>query len=506
MLRHAEILSQPFIMMRMDFFAFDNKYVFAEFTPSHHGCNGRFIPSVIESYFNLLIGVCGPSQTQNGYITKLRKFREENDPEIEELEGKCLPTFSKLELINIAKSKDVNLEEILLLGGIEDLRENCCKLVHFALQCCNTIQLDKDEEEAEPSTRPEPPKKREKANETTGTSNRFRLGWAVGKFILVYFVIHYYVEIYGMNGNEVTVMKALKDKIDKLEKKLEEKKTADDESDLARAKLVEEVRIEGIEPGIPSALLANYIVCEILNRLGYCLNLTKTIFVPTQSPDFIGFKVDCVERCFRLTEIKKKKIVDFREACLTKSELSILDLQKLSGRGNRGGDLGLLKAENLFEMPDSKGIYVSQQAGKSASIDNPKNYIILPSLDEDICPIKLVKYYKRMASKLDVDLNKGFIYRVRDNKSKQINNRAVSSSCMTDRLKTHLMHIYLYQGESSHSSRRGCAITLRMLGVNDQAINQHMSWSSKEMIDHYAHVGKLMCPEGPANTLSSAAK
>ncbi|CAC5412043.1 unnamed protein product [Mytilus coruscus] len=97
-------------------------------------------------------------------------------------------------------------------------------------------------------------------------------------------------------------------------------------------RLVEEVRSEGIEPGIPSALLANYIVCEILNRLGYCLNLTKTIFVPTQSPVFLGFKVDSIERCFRLTESKKKKFVGFREACLAKSELSVLDLQKLSGR------------------------------------------------------------------------------------------------------------------------------------------------------------------------------
>ncbi|CAC5415529.1 unnamed protein product [Mytilus coruscus] len=94
-------------------------------------------------------------------------------------------------------------------------------------------------------------------------------------------------------------------------------------------RLVEEFRSEGIEP---SDLLANYIVCEILNRLGYCLNLTKTIFVPTQSPVVLGFKVDSVERCFRLTESKKKKFVGFREACLAKSELSILDLQKLSGR------------------------------------------------------------------------------------------------------------------------------------------------------------------------------
>jgi hypothetical protein len=44
-----------------------------------------------------------------------------------------------------------------------------------------------------------------------------------------------------------------------------------------------------------------------------------------------------------------------------------------------------------------------------------------------------------------------------------------------------------------------------MLAVNDQAINQHVGWSSKGMIDHYAYVGKVMGPERPAQTLSSAA-
>lgn len=76
---------------------------------------------------------------------------------------------------------------------------------------------------------------------------------------------------------------------------------------------------------------------------------------------------------------------------------------------------------------------------------------------------------------------------------------------MTERLEIHLSAINLYQGETLHSSRQGCAITLRMLAVNDQAINQHVGWSSKGMIDHYAYVGKVIGPERPAQTLSSAA-
>ncbi|CAC5412041.1 unnamed protein product [Mytilus coruscus] len=132
-------------------------------------------------------------------VKVLRKFREEEDPEMEEYDGKCLPTLSKAELTSIAKSKGVKLDELLLLGGIPDSRENMCKLVHFALQCADTIQEGKEDEEAGPSNRPDPPRKKRKTNDTTG-------------------------------------MKALEDKIDKLEEMLEEKKTADDESDLERAK------------------------------------------------------------------------------------------------------------------------------------------------------------------------------------------------------------------------------------------------------------------------------
>ena len=65
---------------------------------------------------------------------------------------------------------------------------------------------------------------------------------------------------------------------------------------------------------------------------------------------------------------------------------------------------------------------------------------------------------------------------------------------MTERLKLHLNTLNLYEGETSHSSRRGCAITLHMLGVDDQEINKHADWESKRMVDNYASIGKLFSP------------
>ncbi|CAC5394780.1 unnamed protein product [Mytilus coruscus] len=67
-------------------------------------------------------------------------------------------------------------------------------------------------------------------------------------------------------------------------------------------RLIEEVRKPGLKTGFSCTLLANYIVCEVVTRLGYCINLDKTVFIPSQSVVFLGFVVDSVARCFRITE------------------------------------------------------------------------------------------------------------------------------------------------------------------------------------------------------------
>ncbi len=97
-------------------------------------------------------------------------------------------------------------------------------------------------------------------------------------------------------------------------------------------RLVEEVRHASIPSSPTSATLAIYIVAEILIRLGYCLNLTKSIFTPTQTPTFLGFIVDSTRHCFKLTESKLNKFAKFRDHCLDMTYVSVLELQRLAGR------------------------------------------------------------------------------------------------------------------------------------------------------------------------------
>ncbi len=72
-------------------------------------------------------------------------------------------------------------------------------------------------------------------------------------------------------------------------------------------RLIEEARVPNLSSGSDRAKVSNYIVCQLLVRLGYCINLDKSVFVPTQTPVHLGFIVDSVNSCFRLTLDKKEK-------------------------------------------------------------------------------------------------------------------------------------------------------------------------------------------------------
>ena len=174
--------------------------------------------------------------------------------------------------------------------------------------------------------------------------------------------------------------------------------------------------------------------------------------------------------------------------------------------GDRASDLGALSSDRVFEIPDGKGDFISHVAGKVASFDNPNNVVLFKSKDEDICPVRLLEEYFVFPETLNINLKSGCLFRCRDVKTQKIGGKLFSASAMTDRLKTHLSAIKLYEGESSHSSRRGWAITSRMLGMSDSMINYHVGWNSGGMTDHYARVGELYGPRGVARWLSDMAE
>jgi hypothetical protein len=65
-------------------------------------------------------------------------------------------------------------------------------------------------------------------------------------------------------------------------------------------------------------------------------------------------------------------------------------------------------------------------------------------------------------------------------------------SAVNGRLKSYLFKLNLWEGETPHSTRGGCALTLAWMGIDQESIKQHVGWKSNTKFHHYT-AGNDMC-------------
>ena len=89
-------------------------------------------------------------------------------------------------------------------------------------------------------------------------------------------------------------------------------------------------------------------------------------------------------------------------------------------------------------------------------------------------------------------LTGGCVFRPIDSYS-NISDKPLTSSAVNGRLKSYLVKLNLWEGETPHSTRgAGCALTLAWMGIYQESIKQHVDWKSNTMFHHYT-VGNDMC-------------
>ena len=84
----------------------------------------------------------------------LTRYRTEADPKLMKYDEKCISTFSKDDLLQVSKNIGFKVDDVLVLGDIDDTRENLCKLLSFALE-----QKTNDEDPSQDT----PPQKKKKS-------------------------------------------------------------------------------------------------------------------------------------------------------------------------------------------------------------------------------------------------------------------------------------------------------------------------------------------------------
>jgi integrase len=152
--------------------------------------------------------------------------------------------------------------------------------------------------------------------------------------------------------------------------------------------------------------------------------------------------------------------------------------------GDRAGDLGRMLAQEVKVVP-SGALLITHTWGKTARVDKPNAFLVHPCKREALCPVRALQKYVEGASSINIDLSRGFLFRLVGS-SGDVINEPCSYAAIYDRLKFYLRLLNLDEGETPHSFRGGCAITLvEGSGQSLEQIKDHVGWAASKTAEYY---------------------
>ncbi|KAK3089930.1 hypothetical protein FSP39_007698 [Pinctada imbricata] len=156
-------------------------------------------------------------------------------------------------------------------------------------------------------------------------------------------------------------------------------------------------------------------------------------------------------------------------------------------------DISNLLVQEIKELPDQSGFAFKHTYSKTLRGGDGKNntFAIKRCEDKLICPIRAVEKYVQWSSKWGVNLTNGFLFRLVSENGIVLED-AVTYSAIYERLKYYLQILGIDEGETPHSLRAGCAVTLAISKENTaKDIMSHIGWSSLKMANYYSRASQL---------------
>ena len=101
-----------------------------------------------------------------------------------------------------------------------------------------------------------------------------------------------------------------------------------------------------------------------------------------------------------------------------------------------------------------------------------------------------------------IDLKDGFLFRATDPHG-HVSEFPFVGSVVGNRLKKHLSDLIIDNGETMHSFRSGCSITLFLLGVSYEQVVKYVGWKSFEMASYYSQCDKVTSVDDPSSIISN---
>ena len=114
--------------------------------------------------------------------------------------------------------------------------------------------------------------------------------------------------------------------------------------------------------------------------------------------------------------------------------------------GDRGSDLGRVKASDVLVSPENNGYVFNQVFGKTLRGNGSNVFAIKKVQGSSACPVKNLEAYLSLSSSMSIDLGTGYLFRTTDRHG-NITENAFTGSAVANRLKkTHENAVNLGRG------------------------------------------------------------
>ena len=175
----------------------------------------------------------------------------------------------------------------------------------------------------------------------------------------------------------------------------------------------------------------------------------------------------------------------------------------LAHTGDRAGDLGSLMSDQIRWIPGNQGVVFTLTKGKTVDIRDPRVVVLYYATESEFCPLKELDKYLHFCREQKITLAPGFVFRTLNPSKSALSENPYTSSAANVRLKLYLKDVGLFEGESPHSARSGCALTLAWLGISDDLIKSHVGWKSDTMLKHYTVGNEIQKRHHSARAMST---
>lgn len=154
--------------------------------------------------------------------------------------------------------------------------------------------------------------------------------------------------------------------------------------------------------------------------------------------------------------------------------------------GDRAADAGRMLSQEARTLPDGLGLIIRHTWGKTQRCDKPNVFTLFKCPDTMLCPVLGLSKYMEIASSLKIDLTTGYLFRPVTSEG-LVMDSALSYESIYDRLKHYLNKLGINDGETPHSLRAGCAITMRSIATSSdlEPIKSHIGWASNSSAELY---------------------